>query len=212
MRSMVLLCLLASAPLLCAQRLPEQKPTFQGTLLLPTQLRNPVFGRLTAPLGEVEGSFQLPLVKGLGVGVGASFMFWDLQQRAFPLLSTIGEARRSVYFGKLQYARYTGEKTFYELNAKAGPARWTWDCSTCVDNVEQRGLHWGVNAGYYVHATRNLAFGVTVGYERDDAEFNAGVICEPNFPGYPEVREPYRFFTVGLGFSTRFEPSEEERW
>lgn len=203
---------LAMAGLLCGQPLPAQKPTFQGTLLLPTQLRNPVFGRLTAPLGELEGSLQLPLFKGLGVGVGASFMFWDLQQRAFSLLTTIGEARRTVYFGKLQYARYTGSKTFYELNAKAGPATWTWDCSTCVENVLQRGLHWGVNAGYYVHATRNLAFGVTVGYERDMAEFSSDVICEPNFPGYPEVREPYRFITVGLGFSTRFEPSEEERW
>ena len=212
MRLTAALCGALNAVLVLAQALPEQKPTFQGTLLLPSQLQNPVFGRLTAPLGEVEGAFQLPLVKGFGVGGGASFMFWDLQQRAFSLLSTIGEARRVVYFGKVQYAHYTGANTFYELNAKAGPATWTWDCSTCVDDLVQRGLHWGANAGYYVHASRNLAFGVTVGYERDDALFTSAVICEPNFPGYGEVSEPYRFFTVGLGFSTRFERTEEQRW
>lgn len=194
------------------EAVPKQMPTVQGMLILPTALNDPLFGRLTEPLGEFDLSAQFPLKSGLGAGGGASFMWWDLQERAFSQLSTIGESRRITWYGKLFYSHYTGRVTFYELSAKAGMSNWTWDCSTCEQEVKQQGFHWGANAGYFVHATRNLAFGLTVGYEADAASFDPSVICLDAFPGYTERGGPYRFFTLGLGFSTRFEKGEEEGW
>ena len=41
---------------------PKQKPTLQVTLQMPTQLGDPVFDRVTAPLGVVDGVVQAPLV------------------------------------------------------------------------------------------------------------------------------------------------------
>ncbi len=191
---------------------PKQKPTLQVTLLMPTQLGDPVFDRVTAPLGVVDGVMQAPLLGGFGLGVGASMMFWELQERAFTQFITKGEARRSLVYGKLQYATYTSAKTFYEVSARFGRSKWIWDRTSCADNYEQVGFHWGTAMGYYVHASKNLAFGVTVGYEQDATGFSSAAICEPFFPGFTDTGGRYRFFTVGLGFSTRFEKAEEERW
>jgi hypothetical protein len=193
-------------------REPEQKPTLQVTLMMPTQIGDPVFDRVTAPLGVVDGVVQAPLIGGFGVGLGASMMFWDLQERAFTQFLMKGEARRSLVYGKVQYASYTGPRSFYELSARFGRSKWIWDRSTCADNYEQVGFHWGTTMGYYVHASKNLAFGVTVGYEQDATSFSPAAICEPFFPGFTDTGGRYRFFTVGLGFSTRFEKAEEERW
>lgn len=193
-------------------RVPDHKPTAQGTLVLPSQMGNPIFGQLTSPLGEFDLSVQFPLWKGLGVGIGGKAMGWELKKTAFTGTSTQGDAGRMTWYLKAQYAHYLGPNSFYELSGKVGQSRWNWDCSTCPEDVEQQGLHWSGSAGYYVHASRNLAFGVTLGYEHDASLFTPDVLCLDNFPGYTDESGPYNFFTVGLGFSTRFEKSEEERW
>lgn len=193
-------------------RSPDHKPTLQGTLVLPAQMGSKIFGRLTSPLGELDLSLQFPLWKGLGVGAGGSAMGWELKKNTFSQLNTQGDAGRLTYYAKLQYARYTSPNAFYELNAKVGNSRWKWDCATCEQDVIQQGLHWSAAAGYYVHASDNLAFGVTMGYETDAAKFTPDVICLEDFPGYLERSGPYNFFIVGLGFSTRFEKSKDERW
>jgi hypothetical protein len=190
----------------------KQKPTLQVTLLMPTQLGDPVFDRVTAPLGVVDGSVQIPLIGGFGVGAGASMMFWELQERAFTQFLLKGEARRSLLYGKVQYATYTGAKTFFEWSLRMGRSSWIWDRNACAGKYTQAGFHWGTSMGYYLHASKNLAFGVTVGYEQDATAFAPAVICEPFFPGYTDSGDRYRFFTLGLGFSTRFEKAEEERW
>lgn len=213
MRAICIILLLLGANVAWSQAtIPDQKPTAQGMLVLPTQMGNPLFDRLTSPLGELDLSVQVPLKYGLGVGVGGRIMAWELKKNAFSQISTLGEARRLAFYGKVQYARYTGPKTFYEINGKLGTSTWTWDCSTCEENVKQQGLHWSGTAGYFVHATDNLAFGITVGYESDATEFSPEVICQDEFPGYTDRGGPYHFLVVGLGFSTRFEKSKEERW
>ncbi len=181
-------------------------------LILPVELGNPRFDQLTAPLGELDGCLQLPLFKGLGIGLGVKMMWWELLQHAYSQITTTGEARRFVYYGQVQYAHYTGPITFYELNAKVGPGKWTWDCRSCNSAYVQAGLHWSITASYFVHASDNLAFGLSIGYERDASDFSPAVIGEPSFPGYPDTGGPYRFFVFGLGFSTRFEKSKEEKW
>ena len=127
-------------------------------------------------------------------------------------MHTLGESRRLAWAGKILYSHYTGKVTFYELSAKAGMSDWTWNCSTSPQQVRQNGFHWGVNASYFVHATKNLAFGLMLGYEADASEFSPSVIGLDSFPGYTERGGPYRFFTLGLGFSTRFEKSDEQSW
>lgn len=213
MRAGLVLMILALGTQVRSQsRVPDQKPTLQGTLVLPAQMGNKIFGRLTAPLGEFDISVQFPLWKGFGLGLGGSAMGWELKKNTFSQLNTQGDAGRLAYYLKAQYARYTGPNAFYELSVKAGNSRWKWDCATCEQNVVQQGLHWSASGGYYVHASDNLSFGVLAGYESDAAKFTPAVLCLEDFPGYLEKSGPYNFFTVGLGFSTRFEKSKEERW
>lgn len=193
-------------------RTPDHKPTAQGTMVLPTQLGNKVFDRLTSPLGELDLCVQFPLWKGFGLGIGGKAMGWELKKTTFTQLNTQGDAGRMTWYLKAQYAHYTSPITFYEINGKVGSSSWKWDCATCEEDIRQSGLHWSASGGYYVHATANLAFGITVGYEADAANFSPEVICLDEFPGYTERGGPYNFLTVGLGFSTRFEKAEEERW
>lgn len=208
----VLLLILVGGRALAQARVPDHKPTAQGTLILPAQLGNKIFGRLTSPLGEFDLSVQFPLWKGLGLGLGGKAMGWELKKTAFTGISTQGDAGRLTYYVKAQYAHYVGPNSFYELNAKVGQSTWTWDCSTCEEDVRQQGLHWSSSFGYYVHASDNLAFGITAGYEHDASLFTPELLCLDDFPGYQERSGPYNFFSFGLGFSTRFEKSKEERW
>ena len=194
-----------------AQRLPEVKPTFQGFLFLPVALGNPVFDNLTAVLGQVEGSFQLPVYKGLGVGVGVNATWYELEEFGLSAqVPTDGDVRRMLYFGKLNWTHYTGTRTFLELSTKLGQSTWDWNCRTCSVNERQSGLHWGLNAGWFVHASDNLAFGLSLGYEQDATRFSPGVIGLERFPGRTDTGGPYHFLTVGLGFSTGFQKTKEE--
>jgi len=197
---------------LAAQRPPEFKPTAQGFLFLPIALNNPVFDNLTAVLGQVDAIFQVPIYKGLGVGAGVNATWYELNENGVAPELTLGDVSRLLFHGKLAWAQYTGRRTFYELNAKFGMATWKWNCRTCLENATQPAFHWAVNAAYFVHASDNLAFGLSVGYQADAASFGPGVIGLERFPGRTDTDAPYRFLTVGLGFSTGFQKSGEEVW
>ncbi len=195
-----------------AQKAPELKPTAQGFLFLPVALGNPIFDNLTDVLGQVDGSFQLPFYKGLGVGVGVNATFYELNDRGLTPEITEGHVNRLLYYGKLTWTHYIGPRTFVELNTKLGQSMWDWNCRTCLENERQAGLHWGVNAVWFVHASDNLAFGLSVGYQQDAARFGPGVIGLDRFPGRTETDGPYHFLTVGLGFSTNFEKAKDGIW
>jgi hypothetical protein len=215
MRRLALVLLIAMMPpaAIQAQRLPKFKPTAQGFLFLPVALNNPIFDNLTAVLGQVDGCFQVPLYKGMGAGVGMNATFYELNENGLSQEETIGYVNRLLYYGKLSWSAYTGPRTFYEVNAKLGQSSWDWNCSTCIANKKQSDLHWGVNAAYFVHATDNLAFGLSVGYEADAASFGPEVIGLDHFPGRTDNGAPYHFLTIGLGFSTGFaKGSREPAW
>lgn len=193
-----------------AQQIPELKPTAQGFLMLPIMLHNPIFKSLTEVLGQVDASFQAPVAKGLGLGVGVNVTWYDLEENGLPQVPASGDVSRLLFYGKINYTKYTGPRTFYELNAKLGQGTWTWNCRTCLANGKQPGFHWGVNAAYFVHATDNLAFGLTAGYEADATSFGPQVIGLDKWPGRTDTGGPYRFISFGLGFSTRFQRSKSE--
>lgn len=195
-----------------AQRAPEFKPTAQGFLFLPIALDNPVFNNLADVLGQVDGAFQLPVYKGLGVGAGVNSTWYELNENALAPEYTLGDVNRLVFYGKLTWSHYTGARTFYELNAKLGQSTWKWNCRTCTENAKQPGFHWGLNAAYFIHATDNLAFGLSVGYQQDATSFGPGVVGLESFPGRTDTGGPYRFLTVGLGFSTTFEKANDGVW
>ncbi|MBP8823334.1 MAG: hypothetical protein KBH07_06800 [Flavobacteriales bacterium] len=194
------------------QQVPAFKPTAQGAFVLPLALGNPVFNSLTSTMGQVDGSFNFPLYKGLGVGVGGNVTWYELNGNALAPEVTDGTLNRILFQGRLWWARYTGPRTFYEVNAKLGQGVWDWNCRTCVGNARQSGLHWAVNGAYFLHATDNLAFGLTAGYQEDAAVFGPGVIGLERFPGRTDTGGRYRFFTVGLAFSTGFQSSRERVW
>lgn len=196
-----------------AQPVPEPKPAAQGSLFLPVALKNPVFNNLTSILGQVDGCFQLPVLKGFGLGLGVNATFYELNETGLAVqLPTLGHVNRILYYGKLDYLQYTGPVTFFQLDAKFGHGTWYWNCSTCSYNAQQPGFHWGVDAGYFVHASDNLAFGLTVGYDADATSFGPEVIGLERFPGRTDTGSPYRFLTVGLGFSTGFAKAKDGMW
>lgn len=188
------------------------KPVVQGYLFLPVALHNPVFDNLADVLGQVDGTVQMPFYKGLGLGVGVNASFYDLKERGLAPEVTEGQVQRMVYYGKLFWAHYLGERAYVELNAKLGQGTWDWQCTTCAANQRQNAFHWAANAALFLHATDNLAFGLSVGFQRDLSNFSPGVIGLERFPGRTDLGAPYRFLTVGLGFSTGFAKSKEGIW
>jgi hypothetical protein len=200
--------LCAAALSLCAQSkksLPEVSPTVKGTLVLPVPLGNPLFDDITETIGTVEGVLQLPLYKGLGAGAGGRMTWFGIKERALAPVVTSGDIRRGTAFAKVQFEEYAGPRSFYELSARVGTSVYTYDCSTCAQDSREQGLHWGITAGLYLHATDNLAFGLTIGYERDGARFNATDLGLEGFPGRRETSEArdYQYLTIGMGFSSR---------
>lgn len=185
--------------------LPPVTTTFKGSLNLPAPLKNPLFQGYTETIGQLDGVVQVPVYNGLSIGAGAKMTWFALKERALaPFLNT-GEVRRSSFYGKFAFEQYTGKRTFYELNARAGISNFVFDCAIC-DDRKQQVFHWGVGAAYYVHVSHNLAFGFVLGYERDAKTFGAPDLGMETFPGRREIYEERNFqnMIIGMGFSTRF--------
>lgn len=192
-------------------KLPDVSLTFKGDLVLPVSFKNPLFNSVTETIGQLGGCLQLPLYKGLGIGVGGNHTWWSIKERALAPAIISGEIRRLVLFGKVQYEQYTGPVTYYELNLRVGTSAYTYACASCVEGTDPT-LFWSLGVGYYVHATDNLSFGLTMGYDSSPSRFNAADLGLTNFPGRPETEEakPYQNLLFGLGFSTRFRKSERD--
>ncbi len=211
---LLIICAMCVPTLLVGQsrkRLPDVSPTFKGTLMLPIPLGNPLFQDITEAVGSVEGIIQVPVYRGLGIGAGARMTWFGIKERALAPDITGGDIRRLSLLGKLQYEHYTGDRTFYELNVRGGTSDYTFVCRKCTDDSKRMVMHWGVGVGYYVHVTDNLAFGFTLGYERDATRFGSMDLGLENFPGRIETMEArdLQFLSFGMGFSTRFRRSAE---
>ena len=216
MRSILLVLMLLSIPLAMRsqdrkRRLPDVSVTIKGDLALPVPLNIPLFNSITETIGMLGLTYQHPLSDGLGVGVGANMSWFGVEERALAPLVTSGEVRRLRFYGKVQYERYTGERSFYELHGKAGIASYDYDCPTCPSVTPEPALHWGLGAGYFLHATENLSFGLTLGYEVDAARFAAADLGLTGFPGRREVVEArdQQFLVVGMSFSTRLRKASD---
>lgn len=192
-------------------KLPDVSTTFKGELVLPVSFKNSIFNSATETIGQLGGCLQFPIYKGLGIGAGGNYTWWGIKERALAPYVTEGEVRRAVLYGKLEYERYTGERTFYELSFRAGTSTYTFDCPTCP-GAESPGFFWSLVSGYYIHATDNLAFGLTVGYDRQSTRFDATDLGLTGFPGRKETSEERNFqnLVFGLGFSTRLRRSERD--
>lgn len=191
--------------------LPDVSLTIKGDLVMPVSLKNPLFNSITETIGQLGGCVQLPLWKGLGIGVGGNHTWWTIKERALAPDINSGEIRRAVLFGKLQYERYTGEQTFYEFNLRVGTSTYNYDCVGCAGATDPT-LWWSLGLGYYVHATENLAFGLTIAYDASHSRFNAHDLGLTGFPGRKETEEAsnYHNILIGLGFSTRLRKNERD--
>lgn len=105
-----------------AQPLPTFKATAQGSFMLPLALQNPVFNGLTSTMGQVDGAFNLPLYKGIGIGAGVNGTWYELNENALSPAVTAGTTDRLLAYGKLWWGRYTGPRTFFLVDAKLGAA------------------------------------------------------------------------------------------
>jgi hypothetical protein len=212
-RTAALLCTLAFASPLLAQKgkLPDVSSTIKGDLNLPIPFKNPLFTNYTENIGQAGLAFQLPVYQGLGFGLGGAMWWTTLKQRTLQPFVPNGDVRRSIAYGKLSYERYTGPTTFYEASLRAGMAWYDFDCGTC-SGARDGVAFWALGLGYFVHATENLAFGLTLGFDQASRNFLAEDLGQQRFPGSPESaeRRPMRNVLVGLGFSTRLRRSERE--
>lgn len=206
---------LAAAAMLPARaqkgKLPDVSSTIKGELTLPIPFKNPLFTNYTENIGQVGLAYQVPVLRGLGVGAGAAMWWTTLKERTLQPFVPNGDVRRTIAYGKLSYERYTGANTFYEASLRAGMAWYDFDCGTCA-GARDGVAWWALGIGYYVHATENLAFGFTLGYDQAARTFLAEDLGQQRFPGSLESaeRRPMRNVLVGLGFSTRLRRSERE--
>ena len=209
----LLALMLATSGQLNAQKKKVLAPiytTFKGTLTLPIPSGNPLFRDVTETIGQLDGSIQFPVYKGISLGVGTKWSWYGIEDRALAPQGSPGEVRRSAYYGKVAYEQYTGKKTFYELWIKSGMSQYAYDCPTCT--AERNFVfHWGAGASYYIHATDNLSFGLMLGYETDATTFSIKDIGVDNLPGRRITTEEhnYRNFLFGMGFSTTFKKASD---
>ena len=192
-------------------RLPDVSMTFKGDLVLPVSFNNPIFNSVTENIGQLGGTFQVPVYKGLGLGVGGNMTWYSIKERALSPVIISGDVQRIVGYGKLQYEQYTGDRTFYELNARVGAAKFNFNCATCPSDGTTS-FYWALGTGFFIHATDNLAFGLTVAYDALNRRFAAADLGLDNFPGRLEVEDQHdlRNLAFGLSFSTRFRRSERD--
>lgn len=192
--------------------LPDVSPTVKGTLVLPVPVGNPLFAGYTETIGQLDAVFQVPLVKRWGLGAGANMTWFAVDGRTLAPILVSGEIRRLTGFAKVQYEEYTTEKTFIELSLRAGMSSYTFDCPLCSEESRRTVPHLAVGFGYYLHATDNLAFGLTVGYARDLTRFTSDDLgLVEGFPGRRDRQEArdMQQLVFGLGFSTRLRRSDD---
>ncbi|MCB9194273.1 MAG: hypothetical protein H6597_07040 [Flavobacteriales bacterium] len=172
-----------------------------------------LFDDITENIGRIGLRLQYPFAKGLGVGVGGDATWFGIEERSLLPYSVSGEIFRSCYFGQAQYEHYFAERSFYEFAAEAGLAEYRYHSSLATHVPKDRGFHWGVHMGYYLHASDALAFSLRIGYEVDDVQLSPDKLGIDEFPGriIDGPQGPFRFFTFGLGFSTTFGRSEGAR-
>ncbi len=211
MRALLLLLALGAGTAQGQGRLPDVSTTIKGDLVMPVPFRSPLFNSITESIGQVGLTFQVPVQKGLGLGAGANMTWLALKERALSPFISSGDVRRLVLYGKVQYERYTGERTFYELSARAGMAGYEYSCAGCAGKLDPM-FYASVQAAYYVHATDNLAFGLLLGHDIQSGRFSAADLGLSNFPGRTETAEssPYQNLLFGLGFSTRLRRNERD--
>lgn len=191
--------------------IPDVSSTIKGDLILPIPFKNPLFTTYTENIGQVGLTFQVPVSKGFGLGIGGGMWWTTLKERALQPFVPNGDMRRVIVFGKAQYEHYTGPVTFYEASLKVGAAWYDFDCATCA-GARPPVLYWAVGLGYFVHATENLAFGLTIGYDRAARTFSASDLGVEHFPGTRQTIEQRAMqdFLLGLCFSTRLRRSDRE--
>jgi hypothetical protein len=191
--------------------LPDVSATVKGTLVLPIPVGNPLFGGYTETIGQVDGVFQAPLLGRWGMGVGGNMTWFAVSERALAPVIIGGSVQRITGFAKLQYEEYTTRQTFIELSLRAGFSHVMFECATCSDQRDRTVPHLAAGFGYYLHASDNLAFGLTMGYGRDITRFSAADLGLEGFPGRreKEERRDMQQLTFGLGFSTRLRRSDD---
>lgn len=204
-RNAVLLCPLLGVVHLHAQKIPEVKPNLKFTLVLPVTTGPEVFNDITETIGQLDLGVNLPLFKGLGIGVGGKGTFFTLDERGLASVVS-GDVTKFGWYGKLQYEQYTAERNYYEFSAKVGQSTISWNASTCEEDIQQTALNWSLAFSYYIHATENLAFGLLMGYESDRSDVYPQLLCLDSYPGRTERDPvgPLQFLSFGLGFSTLF--------
>jgi len=211
LRNVILLIALVAALGVSGQerkRLPDVSTTFQGILAMPIPLNNPLFSDITETIGRLGAAVQFPLQakkdRAFGLGGGYDLTWSGIRERALAPEVITGEVRRSAWYGKMNYSGYGGPRSFYELYARLGTVTYTYDCSTCGEG-QSTAFHWGLGAGYFFHASDNLAFGLTMAYERDALRFSAADLGLESFPGRRETVEAsdYQNLFLALVFSTR---------
>ena len=192
------------------EKFPVPEFSAKGQLILPVPVGNDVFNQITETIGQFDLQVQMPLFKGLGIGVGGKASFFSLDERA--LASQVsGDMTRLTWYGKVQYEQYTSERTFYELAGKVGGSTYQWNASTLEETGTESGLFWGLSATYYLNATENLAFGLLLGYESDAASVGPQTIGLEDFPGQAgtTTESPINYFTIGLCFHTLFKAAPD---
>lgn len=212
MRGLIAACASVCLVTVQAQKNPEPLFSVQGGLHLPVALDNPVFNRIAVIQGQFDLAAQYPLWNGFGAGLGAKLGIFGLDDRAFAPLYPEGTMQRTVFYGKLQYEKYIGPKTYFELFWKGGHGSWDWKCTNCPGQERIQAFHWSAGGGIYIHASDNLAFGLLLAYDTEAARMTPSTLGLESWPGRSDTSAPYRFFTVGLGFSTRFIPDPDGAW
>lgn len=182
----------------------------QLDFVLPSAFNNTQMRNLTEVIGQLGLNVQFPVYKGLGIGGGVRASFFDYDQRSFQGNARTGSVQRWSYYGKAQWEVLTSEKTFIELAVRFGSTSYAFRTDSLGTHTSQ-GSYFSPTFGWYLMASKNLAFGLVIGYEADGVYLVPEQFALPALPNrrVGETEGPIRYFTLGLSVSARFRKGEE---
>lgn len=182
----------------------------QLDFVLPSAFNNTQMRNLTEVIGQLGFNVQTPVYKGFGIGGGVRASFFDYDQRSFQGNARTGSVQRWSYYGKVQWEVLTSEKTFIELAARFGSTSYAFRTDSLGTHTSH-GSYFSPTFAWYLMATKNLAFGLVIGYEADGVYLVPEQFALTALPNRRtgETEGPLRYFTLGLSVSARFRKGEE---
>ena len=182
---------------------PGKHAVLMANFKLPKTLGNKSFKGLMSGLANIDLIYQYNLMNGIGLGMGFSYSYYELNGSAFQG-NVVGQMEGYNPFLKISKRNEVNENSYLELSLSGGYNMLNTSGNQCSDIFKQEAFNVTTQLGFYMVSSEFLSFGIVVSYNYFNTEFSPANICMTSFPGIDPANSigNSHVFSVGFGFST----------